>query len=208
MSTDAPDLARRIRERDPEALESVVRAYLGQILRAARGAGLDASAAEDVTQATLTTFLERAADFEGRSQVRTWLFGILYRKIAEARRKGQRDNVVDDIDATMEARFSPDGTWVRPPRTADGELQDREIRERLHGCMESLPEKQRSVFLLREVEGFETSEVCKILDVSVTNLGVLFFRARNRLRECLEAGGFRRAEAGDSSERPQPNRLG
>ena len=68
----------------------------------------------------------------------------------------------------------------------------REIRDRLRVCLEELPGKQRSVFLLREVEGFETPEICKILEVSRTNLGVLLFRARNRLRECLEARGVRR----------------
>lgn len=186
------ELARRVRERDPAALEDVARAYVGQILRAARGAGLDAAAAEDVTQATFTTFVERASDFEGRSQVRTWLFGILYRKIREARRKARRE--VDDIDGIVESRFRPDGTWLRPPRAADGEVLDREIREGLRTCLESLPDKQRDVFLLREVEGFETPEVCKILGVTTTNLGVLFFRARNRLRECLELRGLGRAE--------------
>lgn len=186
---DDADLARRVRERDPEALEEVARAYLGQIFRAARGAGLDVADAEDVTQATFKTFVERAGDFEGRSRVRTWLFGILYRKIGEARRKTRRSVDVDDIDEVMESRFRPDGTWLRPPRSADGELRDREIRERLEGCLEALPDRQKSAFLLREVDGFGTEEICKILDVTVTNLGVLFFRARNRLRECLEVGG-------------------
>ncbi len=190
MAIEDPDLVRRIRERDPEALESVARAYLGQIFRAARGAGLDVAVAEDVTQATFATFVERAADFEGRSQVRTWVFGILYRKIAEMRRKRQRDADVDDIEGVMESRFRPDGAWLRPPRHADAALQDREIRERLEECLETLPDRQRSAFLLREVEGFETAEICKILEVTATNLGVLFFRARNRLRECLEAGGL------------------
>jgi RNA polymerase sigma-70 factor (ECF subfamily) len=56
--------------------------------------------------------------------------------------------------------------------------------------METLPGNQREVFVLREVEGFETGEICKILDVSVTNFGVLMHRARARLRECLEARGW------------------
>lgn len=46
-------------------------------------------------------------------------------------------------------------------------------------------------FVLREIEGLDTDEICKILDVSRTNLGVVFFRARNRLRECLEEKGVR-----------------
>ena len=68
---DDPQLAARVRAGDADALQLVVQAYLPQILRAARGAGLDASEAEDVTQATFTTFLETASRFEGRSHVRT-----------------------------------------------------------------------------------------------------------------------------------------
>ena len=78
---DDPELAERIRAADAAAIQAVVQAYLPQILRAARGAGLDPDRAEDVTQATFATFIEKASQFEGRSHVRTWLFGILYRKI-------------------------------------------------------------------------------------------------------------------------------
>ena len=60
----------------------------------------------------------------------------------------------------------------------------------LRSCLEDVPERQRVAFTLREVEGFETEEICKILDVSANNLGVLLYRARNRLRECLESKGL------------------
>ena len=74
---DDPQMSERIRRKDPETLQAVVRAYLAQVLRAARAAGMDSQNAEEVTQATFTTFLEKAAQFKGKSHVRTWLFGIL-----------------------------------------------------------------------------------------------------------------------------------
>ena len=191
MAIDDPQLATRIRAREPDALQLVVRAYLGQVLRAARAAGLDPIRAEEVTQDTFTTFIEKAADFEGRSHVRTWLFGILYKKIAEARRKLRRDLQQDDIDEVLEERFKTDGTWMRPPRSVDAQVYDTEVRERIQECLETVPTKQRMAFTLREVEGLSTQEICKILEVSRTNLGVLFYRARNRLRECLEAKDVR-----------------
>lgn len=67
----SPDLATRVRAGDPEALEKVVKAYLRQIVRAARGAGLGPEEADDVAQATFVTFLESRERFEGRSTVRT-----------------------------------------------------------------------------------------------------------------------------------------
>ncbi len=96
MTVDDPDFAARIREREPQAVQIVVRMYLVQILRAARAAGLDSQQAEDVTQATFATFIEAAPRFEGRSHVRTWLFGILYKKVAEARRAIGRDSQMDE----------------------------------------------------------------------------------------------------------------
>ncbi len=118
-AVDDPDFAERVRRRDPDALAAVTSAYLAQILRAARGAGLDPQRAEEVTQATFTTFIEAAPRFEGRSHVRTWLFGILYKKIAEARRDEQRAGQLEDIDAVVEKRFAPDGSWAQPPRPLD-----------------------------------------------------------------------------------------
>ena len=53
-----------------------------------------------------------------------------------------------------------------------------------------MPERHRLAFVLKELEGLETKEICNILEVTGTNLGVILYRARNRLRECLESRGF------------------
>jgi RNA polymerase sigma-70 factor (ECF subfamily) len=188
VAFDDPGLVGRIQAREPAALEAVVHEYLPQIVRAARGAGLKREEAEDIAHATFVTFLEKAGSFEGRSHVRTWIFGILFHKIMEVRRMIERERRTDDIDEVMESRFDPKGSWSRPP-SADVEVFGREIRERTAECLENVPPKQRLAFVLREVEGLETDEICKILEVTVTNLGVMLYRIRNRLRECLESKG-------------------
>ena len=189
MSIDRSEFAARVRASDPSAIKTVVRAYLGQILRAARAAGLEPQRAEEVAQATFTTFIEKAERFEGRSHVRTWLFGILYKKIAEARRQLQRGIQMDDIDDVIEQRFNPDGSWARSPLPVEEQVYRTEIRQMIEDCLEVVPTQQRMTFVLRDVEGLETDEICKILGVTHTNLGVLLYRVRNRLRECLEAKG-------------------
>ena len=189
-SVDDPGFAARIRERDAQALEEVVRRYLPQIVRAARGAGFAPQLAEDVAQDTFVTFIETAPRFEGRSHVRTWLFGILYKKIAAARRNSRRDNEMDDIEEVFEQRFDDAGSWTRPPLPVDAEFYDAEVRRGIDGCLDRVPTNQRMAFVLREIEGMDTLEICKILEVTRTNLGVLLHRVRNRLRECLEAKGI------------------
>jgi len=181
-----PEFVARLQRRDADALRRLTAAYLPQVYRAARGAGLDDPSAEDVTQNTFVTFIEKIDSFAGHSHVRTWLFGILYRKLSETWRAVKRENQADDIDDVMENRFAPDGTWARPPRAADQATLDAEIRTHLAACLDEVPQRQRVAFLLREVDGFSTEEICNVLEVTDTNLGVLLFRVRNRLRECLE----------------------
>ena len=180
------DLPARIRARDPVALTAVVDAYMDQILRAARGAGLDQQQAEELTQQTFATFIEAAERFAGRSHVRTWIFGIFYRKLLEARRGFAKDARFDDIDDLFEARFRDTGGWSRPPRGPDQALLDKETLLQIESCLETLPDRQRLAFILREVEGLSSEEICNTVEVSRTNFGVMMFRARNRLRDCLE----------------------
>lgn len=187
MNFDDDAFVARIQRGDSEAIGVVVEAYLRQLLNAARASGLAPQTAEDVVQATFATFIEKASTFEGRSHVRTWLFGILYRKIAEARRGLARERRADDIDDVVAKRFADDGTWQRPPQPI--ELYGAELRPMIEDCLESLPTSQRFAFVLREVEELPSGEICKILEVTRTNLGVLLYRGRNRLRECLESKG-------------------
>lgn len=187
-----PDLAARIRSSDPAALETVVDSYLAQILRAARGAGLGPQEAEDVTQDTFATFIEKAQDFEGRSRVRTWLFGILYKKIAETRRARQRDRQMDEIDEEFERRFDAAGGWSTPPLPVDVALHHQQVEREIFACLDGAPLRQALAFTLREVEELSTEEICNVLDVTVTNLGVMLHRIRHRVRDCLEAKGVRK----------------
>lgn len=190
MNFEDSQFVGRVQRGDADALRDVVEAYLPHILNTARASGLAPERAEDVTQATFATFIERAQAFEGRSHVRTWLFGILYRKVAEARRGVDRDQRSDDIDQMVASRFDSKGTWKSPPQVMA--VYGGEISKFLDDCLEGLNSPQRLAFVLREVEELGTEEICKILDVSRTNLGVLLFRGRNRLRECLETKGVER----------------
>ncbi|GAB4241503.1 MAG: RNA polymerase factor sigma-70 [Acidobacteriota bacterium] len=189
MSKEADELLHRLRSRDPALLEDLVREHTRPLYRAARGLGFPHEAAEDLVQEVFVTFLETLERFEGRSSVRTWLFGILYRKSFEKRRELAKTAREDSVEDVFENRFRPDGTWARPPVDLDQRLDSSRLRQAFEECLERLPPKQRTVFVLRDIEDFPTEEICKTLGVSRTNLFVLTFRARTRLRECLEEKG-------------------
>ena len=175
-----------IRRRDAAILDTVVRDALPGLLRAARAAGISADAVEDLVHETVLVFLRRADAFDGRARASTWLQGILANKVLEARRTARREEPSDDIDAVFERQFDSEGAWIRRPSGPARDAIRDDVRRLLAGCLKGLPRRQRDAFLLREVDGLETSELCKILNVSANNVGVLLFRARIHLRACLE----------------------
>lgn len=188
---DANTLA-LLRARDPRILAAVVQDHARPLYRAARGMGFRDEEAEDLVQESFTTFLETLDRFEGRSQVRTWLFGILHRKVFERRREAHVDERHDPIDEMFESRFDANGRWSRPPEDLHRLLEAKEIGAVIELCLGGLPAAQREVFVLREMEGASTGEICKILGVSATNMSVLLHRARARLRECIASKGWGR----------------
>ena len=187
-----PELLERLRGRDPAAWEAIVDAYLPQLLRAGRGMGFSLDEAQDLAQSGFVALMESVGRFEGRSHIRTFLFGIFYNKVSEHLREKQKTNQSDPIDDVMESRFDLKGRWRQPPADIEEGVFGREVREMVQDCLETVPRAQRIAFYLREVEEMQTKEICKKMAVSGTNLGVMLFRARNRLRECLEKKGLKK----------------
>jgi RNA polymerase sigma-70 factor (ECF subfamily) len=185
-----PDLIARLRRREPDALRSVVDEHGRRLYRAARGMGCSADAAGDVVQDVFVVFLESMDRFEGRAQVGTWLFGILHHKVQEQRRSLAREEARDPIDDVFDGQFDRSDRWIRRPIEPDRWMRSREAAAAIQGCLEGLTPLQRDVFHLRQVEELSGAEVSKILAQSVTHIGVLFHRARLRLRECLGKKGW------------------
>lgn len=188
-----PAFLERLRNRDHAAWEALVDAYLPQLLRAGRGMGFSTDESKDLAQSVFVAMMEGIVRFEGRSHIRTFLFGIFYNKVSEYLRAKGRAQEHDPIDEVMESRFDLRGNWRQPPLDLEEEVFAREVRGMLQECLESVPRTQRIAFHLREVEEMSTAEICKKMALSATNLGVLLFRARNRLRECLEKKGLKRS---------------
>lgn len=182
----------RLRARDHAAWEAMVDAYLPQLLRAARGMGFSTEESQDLAQSVFVALMEGIGRFEGRSHIRTFAFGILYNKVSEHLRGKQKLEANDPIDEVMESRFDTRGRWRQPPLDIEDQVFAREAREMVQECLETVPRVQRIAFYMREVEEMRTAEICKKMAITTTHLGVLLFRARNRLRECLEGKGLKR----------------
>ena len=153
--------------------------------------------AQDLVQDTFLAALGSLASFRGDSQERTWLTSILKRKIIDHYRKKRPEMSLDDAhvpeladDFETEGRMSGHWKLERAPRewgtSADQLLESREFMEILARCIRDLPKNFASVFVLREIDGHTTREICKLLDLSPSNVWVILHRARHLLRKCLE----------------------
>lgn len=165
-----------------------------------RYAGLqlrDPHAAEDAVQETLLAALASEAGYAGRSNLRTWLTGILKHKIVDTIRRASREQplaVGDEDDAgDLDAPFDRRGHWQEPPaawENPDGALHQKQFLAALEACLANLPAKTAQAFMLREHLGLETGEICKELGITATHCWVLLYRARMALRLCLETNWF------------------
>ncbi|HJR46410.1 MAG TPA: sigma-70 family RNA polymerase sigma factor [Actinomycetota bacterium] len=187
------DLLERIRKGDERAFEEVVHAYGAGLQRVAHFYAGEA-AADEIVQETWVTFLKTLDRFEGRSSLRTWLYGIAT-NIARRRRSSDARVIVHDEPAVDPDRFWDDsgpqpGHWKRFPVSWDHIPEQRLLGEEIRGVVEeaisALPERQRDVIVLRDVEGLGADEVRDVLDLTKGNERVLLHRARSKVRRAVE----------------------
>jgi len=158
----------------------------------------DRTAAEDAVQEALLAAVQGAGQFAGQSSVRTWLIGILKHKVVDHIRKAARERAADPPESEnrtedLEGFFRGDGHFTDPPQdwgNPESALEQRRFFEALERCLQALPRNTASAFMMRELMGLETEEICKELGVSPSNYWVMLYRARMNLRTCLERTWF------------------
>jgi RNA polymerase sigma-70 factor, ECF subfamily len=148
--------------------------------------------AEEAVQDTLLAALKARGDFQGRSHPRTWMMGILRRKIVDRLRSSARaagHTAVADLDAW----FDGWGHWRRPPARWDDPAAAAERSEFwgvVRRCLARLPPRMAEAFTLRTLDDCAAAEVCRALSIAPGNLWVLLHRARLQLVRCLEIHWF------------------
>lgn len=163
----------------------------------------DNARAEDLVQETFLAALRGRQTFAGRSAEKSWLVGILKHKLLDHYRKASRETAFTDLEFYADEegdRFLADGPfaggWIHEVGPLEwspdpGESLDREAFWKVfHACAGKLPRNIATVFVMREVDGVESKEICRTLAISENNLWVMLHRARMALRRCLETNWF------------------
>ncbi len=181
------------------ATDTWVEAFGDLLFRFARLRIDDRHVCEELVQETFLAALKAKDNFKGQCEFATWLVGILKHKLMDHFRRQQREQTEKlPDDEAVEAMFHPYGKWKKFPRRWHIDPQDSamesELLPALQRCMEALPESQRRAFAISVMDEQKSGDICKTLGVSATNLYVLLYRARLRLRECLEKKGIGRAD--------------
>lgn len=173
-----------------QLLESLRR----DMLRFARLQLRDDSIAEDAVQEAFIAAYEKRDSFAGRSSLKTWVFTILRNKIIDmirARTSGVQFVETDHTDAFFdETGHWTEESWPAEWGNPEQSLEQQQFWAVFDACLYRLNEAHARAFMLREMMGFDMAEICKTLDITKTNCGVLLYRARLALRACLENTWF------------------
>lgn len=157
------------------------------------------SMAEDVVSETFLAILEKPDNFEGRSSLRTYATGILKFKIIDVIRARGREVHIEPMDEqsmddAIDALFMQDGHWQESPavwQQPEQALEQRQFFDTLQLCVDGLPPKLGRIFTMREWLEQEVDDICVELGITSNNCGVMLYRARMQLRECLAVRWFK-----------------
>jgi RNA polymerase sigma-70 factor (TIGR02943 family) len=155
--------------------------------------------AEDAVSEVFIAALEKPEAFEGRSQLKTWLVGILKFKILDKFRQNTREVALPESDdssgsdALEGLLFKADGHFATPLNEWSdpvSQLNRQEFFIVLEACMEKLPAQLGRLFMMREWLELSSEDICKELKLTSTNFYVQLHRAKLRLRECLDLNWY------------------
>ncbi len=183
---------------EQDDLAQSLEAHRKYLLRYAQFHLRDPSLAEDAVQDTLIAALAQSERFQGRSQLRTWLTGILKHKIVDLTRSRGRglpaDTLpLDEDGGSVAAAFTAQGKWVDAPADwgmPDAALESAQFWRVYQECCQRMSKRDALIFSMREVMGLSSDEICKKIEITTTNLHVILFRARLSLRSCMSKNWF------------------
>jgi RNA polymerase sigma-70 factor, ECF subfamily len=163
----------------------------------------DHHAAEDLVQDCLSAAWQRMGTFDGRSSLSTWLVGIMKFKVIDHYRRSKRTPTDQSAEPgeerdSLDALFDSHGSWKVDPnhglemlaRPPDQLASENEMLDWIRNCLSKLPERLRTLFTMREVDGLDVSAAASAAGVTTGSAAVMLTRTRQRLRGCLQEHGI------------------
>jgi len=196
---DDPGFLARLRAGDQRAFDRLVRRYHATLTGVATTVIGSRAQAEEVVQDTWIAVLNGIGNFEGRSSLSTWLFSIVMNR---ARTRVSRETRTVGLPAVLDgsqpgeravpaSEFRTDGHWVEAPvlwDVLDPErvIAGRQLWQHVLDVIETLPAGQKTILVMRDMEGQSAEDACELLGISPENQRVMLHRARGRVRKAID----------------------
>lgn len=183
------DVLRRVQEGETDLFYELVRPYERSVFFAAMGVVNNEADAEECAQEAILKAFRNLSRFRGESKFSTWLIQITINE-ARMRVRKRRSHLYDSLDEpqqTSEGDYIPKdfADWREIPLEA---LENKHLRLAIREAVESLPEKYRSVFILRDIQQLSIEETATVLGITIANVKTRLSRARLQMRDALAPG--------------------
>lgn len=170
---------------DFAAFDTLVSRHEARLLGLARSIVRHEQDAEDVVQTSLLSAVEHLKNFRGEAAFGTWIGRIVVNHALNLLRKRKTRGLTESLDTSGGGGFDHPRYIADWRADVEQQVLDHEVREQLDAALAELPDSQRLTFVLRDIEGLDTAETAKMLDISAANVKVRLLRARLALREKL-----------------------
>lgn len=186
-ASDEVQLVERARAGDLEAFEELLGRHQQRVMRVVLSILKEPMDTEEVAQDVFLTVFEKIDHFRGDSSFSTWLHRVAVNAALMRRRKSKADRSVplDDVMPSFDERGHLAVDIADWSQQAGDPVLAREAGEVIEAAVEKLDEMYRTVFALRDVQGFSTEETAEILELSVPAVKSRLHRARLFLRREL-----------------------
>ena len=168
-------------------LEKLFRTYYKDIYRYIYSLTHDASLSEDLTSEVFLEVVKSIATFQGKADVKTWMFSIARHKWIDYLRKKNRHAETEILSELVgDETDAGNSTEGKGP---EEQYLDKELLERVYTLLEEEPERTGSIVKLR-LEGYSFYEIGKLQNISESSARVIYFRAKEKIRQILEKEGW------------------
>lgn len=175
-----------LKKGDQRAFQLLLDLYSEKVYNLCVGILQNTEDAEDATQEIFTTVYLSIAQFKGDSKLSTWIYRIAVNKCQEHIRKKSRKKRFGFLTTLDKAEIGNPSSLHANFLHPGIELENKERAAILFGAIERLPENQRIAFTMHKVEGISYEEVATIMNVSLSSVESLMFRAKQNLKLSLE----------------------
>ena len=181
------ELVEKVKKGDADVYEKIIQKYQSKVFGLIYNMTKNQNDIEDLAQEVFIKIYKNLGKFKGESSLYTWIYKITVNLCLDEMKK--RKNVIY-LDEKIEVDDGEVNRELPSEENSQEKLyEEKELQEKLHNCINKLPEKQRVMIVLRDIKGFSYEEISKITDVKLGTVKSQINRARLKLKELLDEEG-------------------